>query len=1273
MAVAAVQTAMHLEAKSLHPFFSKAPKETTSEEQQSTNVTATVDEAHDDPEYGETSAQLVKPRKKRTRKSGMSKDKISSELAAKGQTSLERFARSSKIHELTESDASNSETTADVSLEEDPNQERRKRQKTVSPPPVAGQASSAQSNSNDLDWHRQLQVEAEDPQGEIVEDVSMDNTVEAEAHCDAQEPSSLPRPADFIGASHAEQDIDRTHDEVLEMQKTTPKKQIKVTKSGKLVSSPPKAVPESPKKRRGRPRTKPKVSPTVTVIKYGSGADLEHRTAFGQQIEEILKGPRRPGRRAAKIKVATTKPAGPPKPPHPFFTGKKDGPPAKAAPQQLPPTPRKSACTPGKLRAEARRDRSPEPLPAFGVHARNGRGNKQSGLYEASWPTSETAHVRNMHEHRPMRLHQVGNVQLALRPRKMKNAVVQLSQEEELVARLAQNLSDYPPDISKQHLSNFEPPEDVRLPTRLLTTGTEISRRVREQVLTRLGDNLTDVTHPLSSLPVARLFFDIQNALTPFDEGKCEGQTWNQKYSPQSTDNVLYNLGEAKALKDWLESLTIMAVGGALKASALADAKQPPRKKRKKAVDDFIVSDDEVDEDEMIEIPNVQVMPHLRSLRLSSWKRNKNVILISGPHGCGKSAMVHAVAKELGFEVFEINSGMRRAGKDIQDKVGDMTANHLVNHKQNATSIKEEVATADNIDTEQFDSALQDDITSGRQGTMTSFFQVKPAKPKSTAKPKHPVSKPPDVRKTTASAAQAVLPMITGTRKSQKQSLIFIEEADILFEEDQQFWVQVTKLAQSSKRPIVISCNDETQIPVHDLPLAAVLRLQPPPIDLATDYLLALAGREGHILERKAVENLYNAKNHDLRASINELDFWCQMSVGDRKGGLEWMYQRWPPGKDRDEHGDTLRVASEGTYQSGMGWLSHNVFETQANAVFDQEEELLQEVWTDWSISPNEWTKPVGSSPQNDVTQPPVPPSDLAMLERLDNFVDSLSAADIYSRIGLPTYPQHHLEPTDPTLPPIPEKARLSYTLAAPLLQVDPRTDFSSLDTSLYIQSRLLLSRAYPEFSPPSSTSRAIASETAYANSILASKNIPPHPQLLTRSAFASALDALASPPDALMPERTSYNLNLSSFDRTFDIITLDLAPYVRSIVAHERELEAKRAQVSSLLCLGGEKKRGRSTRAARTAIEGGVRETKRRERWFEGVDVDAERVLATAGESWAGMGWKGEPGEVQEGSLAGTLDGTGSEDGGVMSGSQDVVMEDRGVYGREITLDFSK
>ncbi|KAL6151621.1 hypothetical protein ACJBU6_09569 [Exserohilum turcicum] len=1263
MALTAVQSAMNLEGKSVHPFFSK-PSSGQAPEPLQTNDDAPTNNGHGGAEGADTNFKSGKGRKKRTTKSdGVKERSLVSHM--KNQASLDRFTRPPSAQATSETTANNTSGSADVALEVDPNHDRRKRQKTASPelsdsPPPSAQVEPVQPEPISLDWHQQLQVQAAGPAGLdptpnalLHTDVAMTDISE-EPGCDRMEHSNTSTtPSTPLPVAGPEPVAVASEAAPKDTKETTPKKQIKVTKSGRLVSSPPKPIaePTSPKKRRGRKPTKAKVLPTVTVIKYGT--DAASRSAIGKKIEEILNSKRTTTKRQTTQRNTAPKPAAPPKVTHPFFLGKsqKDAPPVKVVTDLPAATPRKSAVTPGKLRAETRRDQSPEATTFYSRGLQTSKAGKHSGLNEASWPTGENAHVRNLETGLPRRLDNSSGVQLALRPRKLKSNVVTLSEKECIITRLAQDLS-HNRCARNEQMSDFAPPEDVRLPTRLLTTGPEVKRRVHQQLLARSPSSGTAERQRPFHAAVEGLLKQIEYTLTPFDEGKCETQSWAQKYAPNSAAHVLQTGTDAVVLKYWLESLTVMAVSGASKISATVDAKQPPRKKRKKAVDDFIVPDDEDEEEDMLSLSEADGRNSMEpgSFRRPQWTRDKNVVLISGPHGCGKSATVHAVAKEMNFEVFEIHAGMRRSGKDIQDKVGDMTGNHLVNHKRNAASIQEIVQSAEDADDKDADTALTKDMSSGRQGTMTSFFQAKPgavmAKPKA-----QPRLQP---TKATPSSAQATLPLAQASRASQKQSLILIEEADILFEEDQQFWAQITKMASLSKRPIVITCNDERQVPMHDLPLAAVLRFQPPPVELATDYLLVLAGTEGHVLERQAVKELYQSKDHDLRASIMELDFWCQMSVGDRKGGLEWMYQRWPPGKDVDEHSQTLRVASEGTYQSGMGWLSHNVFETQDNAAFDKEEELLHQVWADWGISPSEWRAPATNAQQSLHTQSTEPSRRMQELDRLTAYTESFSAADIFCRIDLPSYSTDHEQPTDASQPPMPEKSRLSYTLSAPLMQIDHCADFFNLDTAFTTQTHLLIHRAYPAISQTCSARAAAPTcESSYAKHILQCRETKKTKTALTRTDFAAALDCLAAPPDQFLSERTSYTLTPSSFDRSFSLVTLDLAPYVRSIVAHEQTLEQQRARMAD--AHGGSgfgARKARTTRASRVALEGGVREAKRREKWFD-ADVDFDAVMSTAGSDWAGLGWKCEE-RIDEDDAVSLV---GSEIDGEFEYEDDVVM----------------
>lgn len=1260
MALAAVQTAMDLQERTIHPFFTKPLGTSTGETLNSLTYWSEVkdvaeekpdtvlDAPHDalDCEQPDTGAQMAG--KKRSRKPGSGKAKGDNASRPYKQSSLEAFARQTNNGPV---DPENQ------SLDVDPNQTRRKRQKTASPEPPAGGAPEMDNEglTDDLDWRRQLQIEAEKSGMRQVHQTSAvapgatpTIPVSNQAVCTAGDSDDSvetrkdnlndPDPNPFRDVSSTASTANKTPQK---------KNLLKINKDGKLIPPDSKAESEltTQKRRRGRKPTGAMVASTVTIIKYGS--DAARRKTIGEEIDRIMNGAAVTQKKVVRTKPIS-KPSGPPKPTHPLFLGLRPGPKDKlmesksaaAVPASPPRIQKKSAATPGKLKSESRRYQSSIPGPVFGS-SRTKSIATQADLVGPLWPSKETAHVRNL-DSDSSQLVSLTNTPCLLKARKMKSIAVGVPEDENIILRLAHQLTAKNFRAGTDQTLDFKPPKDVRLPERLLTTGPSIQEKVRPQLRTNgHKGNAFDGTqdaHPA----IAALYRDIENTLTPFDLGKCESQSWVQKYAPDCTAHVLQPGKEPAVLRDWLNNLTVLAVGGGLedlkKSVGGDDTRKPPKKKRKKAEDNFIVDSDEGEDEEMVEFSGVSrqqladsgpIRP-ATSHRRAKWTRNKNVVLITGPHGCGKSAMVYAVAKELGFQIFEINSGSRRSGKDIQDKVGDMSENHLVSRKGAEDLSKLNGAPAEDTDSERHSKALQEDLESGRQGTMTSFFKSSaPKKGQPTAKVKaNGARKAPN-------PTQATIPGTRAERKSQKQSLILFEEADVLFDEDQQFWNQVSKLASQSKRPIVITANNEALIP-PGLPLAAILRLSPPPLDLATDYMLVLAGREGHVLERNAVSSLYESKNYDLRACITELNVWCQMSVGDRKGGLEWQYQRWPPGKDVDQHGHQLRVASKGTYFSGMGYLSHNVFEASETNGFDREEELMKEIWQNWGIGPEASDACGISEPSPDMSRL----FSLEDLERLDALSESVSAADVYCRVDMPSYNKDWNQPTDPTLPPRPEKERLNYTIGAPVIQVDHLSDMTHLDTDLFVQTHLLVHRALGSHGGLYSEAQGKirSTEDNYTQAILEDKRTMYKDRCFSREDFSEAFDILAYPPDTTSPLNTSYCLIPSSFDRTFRIVVEDLAPYVRSIVAHELLLEAQRIRLGNLLSEVGRSKRARTTRAARAALEGGRRETKRRERWF-GNDLNRELAMGTAGKTWAGLGSGADDAEmsVTTESLAGT------------------------------------
>jgi hypothetical protein len=195
-------------------------------------------------------------------------------------------------------------------------------------------------------------------------------------------------------------------------------------------------------------------------------------------------------------------------------------------------------------------------------------------------------------------------------------------------------------------------------------------------------------------------------------------------------------------------------------------------------------------------------------------------------------------------------------------------------------------------------------------------------------------------------------------------------------------------------------------------------------------------------------------------------------------------------------------------------------------------------------------------------------------------------------------------------------KVQEDYTLAYPILDVSTRYNFSTFpkDISLWIKSR-----ARNQLQEDSQTQLgARSAELGLPNEAQLNDNVndrvsnPERP--LCRMDFAIAFDPISEPEK---PSMSLGRLDASAFDRNFEVLTLDLAPYVRSIVANDNRLQQDRVRLSSLLSEGGRKgKRMRTTRAAMSALEGSVRSTTRKDRYF-GPALNSLFVLKTGMPSW--------------------------------------------------------
>jgi DNA polymerase III delta prime subunit len=1041
---------------------------------------------------------------------------------------------------------------------------------------------------------------------------------------------------------------------------TKPKKILRLnTKTGTIGSPPSKK--HAPLVEKTTRVTRQKQPPSKLVIaRYGEGTHLP--AEIGPKIGQILDGTATASSLAPKSLAPDPKPlsrkvagANQGAAPHPFFLGKAALN-APAAQARVSPTPDDKASSrlkepmasifsgsavPKKPLSTVRNS-TPSGFGGFGGNS--AKILKFPGAVEPAWPWKGITHVRGTNNllAEPVLLSSPF-LNLPPRDKKSKSHAVEVTADEDVIDALATDLRipALVKSIREINLDEYPPlPDCLRTPTKHIMTGPKLQLQVQRELSTPLSSpNISkdesasedELQRPgpkkASSHPaLANIYNNLATSLSAFDQSQCETQSWAQKYAPKAAVEVLQTGREAAILKEWLQTLTVQSVetgsGDRSHSRASSVSRRAPgkRKQKSKKLDGFVVSSDE-DDGDMDEItePEDNATPRgsqgaKRTVVRTSNADTKgsgrltNAVVVSGPHGCGKTAAVYAVAKELGFEIFEINSSSRRSGKDIFERVGDMTHNHLV---QSAKSAQRETAPEPvDEDTKRIADALKSDIMSGRQGTMNSFFKPKDAA-KPNAKPKKSDATASKTETTKTNAISKAPP------KQQKQSLILFEEADILYEEDKQFWATVISMIVQSKRPIIITCTNESVIPLDALALHAIIRFTPPPVDLATDYMLLVAASEGHIIRREAAKTLYEGRCLDLRASLTELNFWCQIAIGDLKGGLGWYYARWPPGSDVDENGNTIRVVSENTYEPGMGWLSHDFLKSRMSPM-DIEEEILHETQDGWHLDIGD---DEGSLNQRSLwatkihTQSKGKRDDIAALSIYADFVDTLSAADVCAGGGFAADNEVQL---DASLPELSSKVRDDYILAHELIEASPLVSFDNTrkDVSLWMRSR---ARKYFHidqhiahgFEVPSELDRPSEAEII---ELIKRERCSPSISL-SRHDYSLAFDPIAE------PEKTSLystgSLEASSFDRHFSLITVDIAPYVRSIAAYDNRLQQDRTRLSNLMSEGGRRgKRMRTTRSAMSALEGGVRSTTRKDRYF-GPGLNPYLVLRTGMQSW--------------------------------------------------------
>ncbi|ORZ22221.1 P-loop containing nucleoside triphosphate hydrolase protein [Absidia repens] len=368
---------------------------------------------------------------------------------------------------------------------------------------------------------------------------------------------------------------------------------------------------------------------------------------------------------------------------------------------------------------------------------------------------------------------------------------------------------------------------------------------------------------------------------------------WCEKYRPKEVEYLLDNQSHHRYLRDWLERQKVAP--SKTDASFFGPRKKVTRRTMEQHYTDDTDMHDNDDDDFMLtgggSGGNKKKKPTKKR------KKDLNMILLVGPSGAGKTAGVFTAAQETGYQVFEIHPGIRRSLKDVVRLVGDMTKNHLVRFGSIKSSLVSQQRQSNGACG---DSDMVDDVDDGEgdgdddsethrvvppskpNQLLTHFFTPKTnsdTKPQQKSIPNtgHP-SAPRDIP-----AKQDQLPMIKSTTTTAtattavpsgpKQSLILLEEVDLIYQTDKGFWNGVTDLARTSKRPIILTCNDTSVIPFDILQLQAAVYYESPLRQLLLPFLHLVCLMEGYLVPASHLVILVDMIGPDVRQLLTTLEY----------------------------------------------------------------------------------------------------------------------------------------------------------------------------------------------------------------------------------------------------------------------------------------------------------------------------------------------------------------------------------------------------------------
>eukprot|EP00049_Salpingoeca_infusionum_P009385 m.156453 g.156453 ORF g.156453 m.156453 type:complete len:1269 (+) comp14323_c1_seq2:170-3976(+) len=204
-----------------------------------------------------------------------------------------------------------------------------------------------------------------------------------------------------------------------------------------------------------------------------------------------------------------------------------------------------------------------------------------------------------------------------------------------------------------------------------------------------------------------------------------------------------------------------------------------------------------------------------------------NVLVISGPTGCGKTAAIQACATELGYQVLEMNSSDTRTGREVTRVLTEATQSHRV---KSTVSVAKE-----------------------KKGQLLRMFSM----------PTRSTSKE-STKDKTSSVGLA------------EASLVVLEDVDVLVDEEKSFWTALNSIARKTKRPILIT-STERNVCASRLKFAPTeIQFHMPSKAEVAQHCQMLVASLGFKASSSSCTRLVRFLDRDIRRCFNTLQLFLQ-------------------------------------------------------------------------------------------------------------------------------------------------------------------------------------------------------------------------------------------------------------------------------------------------------------------------------------------------------------------------------------------------------------